>query len=150
MAAAFKEVDFAAYGRGFFGREGACANRLVHAAPGVVTLNGEKVCPGYARHPCAICGFAYQNAACGIDGRCGPFVRPDGFGIYCVAIGVVVVYVAMDEGDQAFFGEEIGALVVVVKKCRGFGDFGLFARVKAGNDRGNFGPCAVGFVGDGE
>ena len=150
VAGAFEEVDFAAYGRGFFGREGTCANRLVHAAPGVVTLNGEKVCPCYARHPCAICGFAHQNAACGIGGRCGPFVGPDGFGIYCVAIGVVVVYVAMDEGDQAFFGEEIGALVAVVKKCRGFGDFGLFAGVKAGDDGGNFGPGALGFVGDRE
>jgi len=56
----------------------------------------------------------------------------------------------MDEGDQTFFGEEIGALVVVVKKCRGFGDFGLFARVKAGDDRGNFGPGALGFIGDRE
>ena len=37
---AFKEVDFAAYRRGFSGREGTCANGLVHAAPGVVTLNG--------------------------------------------------------------------------------------------------------------
>ena len=122
----------------------------MHAAPGVVALNGEKVCPGYARNPCAICGFAHQNAACGIGGRCGPFVRPDGFGIYCVAKYVVVVNVAMDEGDQAFFGEEIGALVVVVKKCWSFGDFGLFAGVKAGDDRGYFGPGALGFVGDRE
>ena len=94
--------------------------------------------------------FAHQNATCGIGGRCGPFVRPDGFGIYCVAIGVVVVNVAVDEGDQTFFGEEPGALVVVVKKCLGFDDFGLFAGVKAGDDRGNFGPGALGFVGDRE
>ena len=97
-----------------------------------------------------ICGFAYQNAACGIDGRCGPFVRPDGFGIYCAAKCVVVVYVAVDEGDQTFFGEEPGALVVVVKKCSGFGNFGLFAGVKAWDDRGNFRPGALGFVGDRE
>ena len=58
------------------------------------------------------------------------------------------MYVAVDEGDQTFFGEEPGALVVVVKKCSGFGDFGLFAGVKAWDDRGNFGPGALGFVGD--
>ena len=150
MARAFKEVDFAAYRRGFSGRESTCANRLVHAAPGVVTLNGEKVCPGYARNPCAICGFAHQNAACGIGGRCGPFVGPGGFSLYCVAKCVVVVYVAVDEGDQTFFGEEPCALVVVVKKCWSFCDFGLFAGVKAGDDRGYFGPGAVGFVGDRE
>ncbi len=150
VARAFKEVDFAVYRRGFSGRESTCANRLVHAVPGVVTLNREIVCPGYARNPCAICGFAHQNATRGIGGRCGPFVGPDGFGIYCVAIGVVVVNVAVDEGDQTFFGEEPCALVVVVKKCPGFGDFGLFAGVKAGDDRGNFGPGAVGFVGDRE
>ena len=150
VSGAFKEVDFAAYGRGFSGCEGTCANRLVHAAPGVVTLNGEKVRPGYARNPCAIGGFAHQNAACGIDGRCGPFFRPDGFGIYCAAKCVVVVNVAVDEGDQTFFGEEPCALVVVVKKCQSFGNFGLFAGVKAGDDRGNFGPCALGFVGDRE
>ena len=40
VSGAFKEVDFAADSRGFFRREGTCANRLVHAAPGVVTLNG--------------------------------------------------------------------------------------------------------------
>ena len=150
MARAFKEVDFAAYRRGFSGREGACANGLVHAAPGVVTLNGEIVRPGDARHPGAICGFAHQNTACGIGGRCGPFVGPDGFGIYCVAKCVIVVNVAVDEGDQTFFGEEIGALVVVVKKCPGFCDFGLFAGVKAGDDGGYFGPSALGFVGDRE
>ncbi len=122
----------------------------MHAAPGVVTLNGEKVCPGYARHPCALCGFAYQNAACGIGGRCGPFVRPDGFSFYCAAKCVVVVNVAVDEGGQAFCGEEPCALVVVVKKCWRFGGFGLFAGVKAGDDRGYFGPGAVGFVGDRE
>ena len=150
VAAAFKEVDFAAYRRDFSWFEGTRANRLVHAAPGVVALNREIVCPGYTRYPCAICGFAHQNAAGGIGGRCGPFVRPDGFGINRVAIGVVVVNIAVDEGDQALFGEEPGALVVVVKKCPGFGDFGLFAGVKAGDDCGSFGPDALGFVGDGE
>ena len=115
-----------------------------------MSLNREKICPGYARNPCAVCGFAHQNAACGIGGRCGPFVRPDGFGINRAAIGVVVVNVAVDEGNQTFFGEEIGALVVVVKKCPGFGDFGLFAGVKTGDDRGYFGPGALGFVGDRE
>ena len=63
---------------------------------------------------------------------------------------MVVVNIAVDEGDQTFFREEPGALVVVVKKCRSFGDFGLFAGVKAGDDGGYFGPGALGFVGDRE